>query len=117
MPRYLLADNAYADLFSFTGICEPKYAWLDGDNGRRQRSTVQETDETGVKLWEISTTRLTENYGRLSEVVANVTVPSLDKPNCPRHQPAQFIGLTVDVRVNRSTNQLIENFSAAGLVE
>jgi len=116
MPTYLLADNSLDNSFSFTGIVEPKLTWTENEDGRRIRSDVQEVDADGTPLWLVSTTRLTENYGRLSETVANVTVPSDERPKVRRHQQANFLGLIVDVRVNRNNGQIVENFSAAGIL-
>ena len=117
MARYILDSAALDGSFSYTGIVAPKTGWVDGEDRKRTRSNVQERDDKGVALWLVSTTILTENYGRLSETVADVTVPSLDKPKVTRHTNAEFIGLAVEVRVNKNTGNLVENFTALGLVE
>ena len=115
MAKYELKDDTLE--MAYTGIVNPKVEWVEGADGRRVRSDVQALDDHGVPLWLGSTTRLTENFGRQSETLADVTAPSPERPNVRRHDDAQFVGLAVEVRVNKTTGQLVETFTALGLVE
>jgi len=114
MATYQLADNTH---FDATGIVEPRESWTEGADGKRSRSGQQERNKDGVPTWNVGVTRPVVEWGRVTEKISTVVVPSPAKPAVKRHQRIRFKNLTVEVRVNRSTGQLSENFSAEGIAE
>lgn len=90
--------DATAQQLRATGITEPIMQWIeDGTTGRRRPSDVQDVNENGVPLWAIEVQYVAEAWGRLSTVVAKVTMPSPEAPQLAAFEVVPFVGLSVTV--------------------
>ena len=97
------------------GIVEPVPVWREGEDGKRQRTDLQSTDEAGVPEWFVHVSYLGEAWGRPVEKSATVRVPSRTMPRVQRHHRVLFEDLHLSVRVNKRTGGLIEEFTATGI--
>lgn len=90
-----------------TGIVNEVKEWEEKD-GRRRPSEIQARDaDTGMPLWQVEVVYKQTSFGRESMTTGVVEVGSPDRPVTGEFARVQFVGLTVEIRVNK----------AGGLVE
>lgn len=98
-----------------TGICEQAVEWEDKPGGGRRPSERQARHEsTGMPLWGVEVLYSQTSFGRTESVTSKVMVGAAETPTIEALKPIMFVGLEVDVRVNK-TGRLVENWRAETL--
>jgi len=88
MAGFLLSESHE---FETTGIVNPVFEWARNSDGSSKRSDVQSVNDKGVKLWDVGVTWIEEGAeGRQTEVLGDVRVASLEKPEPKRHKITRF---------------------------
>lgn len=113
MPSYSVDSDRQT--MTATGIVEPVQEWEETADGRRRPSEKQARNEnTGMPLWTVEVIYVQTSYGRKSTVTAKVVVDSPDEPRPAPLAAVKFVGLAVELRVNKA-GSLIESWSAESL--
>lgn len=100
-----------------TAIVEPVMEWDEFPDGRRRPSDRQaRSDATGMPLWAVEVLYTHTTFGRESTVTAKVTVGSLEQPTPARLSPIGFVGLRVEIRLNKAGG-FMEVWSAEALMD
>lgn len=98
-----------------TGVVNPVDEW-EGERGNRKRTGNQAKTDDGVPLWSVEVGYITESFDKQMTVNAGVTTPAAEKPDPAPYTPIEFAGLSAMVRVNYKSGQLVESWTAEGLV-
>lgn len=99
-----------------TGIVNEVKEWEEKD-GRRRPSEIQARDEdTGMPLWQVEVVYKQTSYGRESMATGVVEVGGVDRPVTGEFAKVEFVGLSVEVRVNKAGG-LVEMWRAERLVD
>lgn len=99
-----------------TGIVNDVKEWEEKD-GRRRPSETQARDEaTGMPLWQVEVVFKQSSFGRESMATALVEVGCPHRPVTGEFTPVEFVGLTVETRVNKAGG-LSEMWRAERLVD
>ncbi|MGF1648352.1 MAG: hypothetical protein ACFCVF_15725, partial [Kineosporiaceae bacterium] len=111
MPTYAV-DGARTVLVG-TGNVEAVTEWMELPDGSRKRTDTQARHpETGMPLWGVEVLVSQVAYGRESMVTSRVNVGAPAEPRVARFAPVGFVGLVVDVRVNKRSGALSESWRA-----
>ncbi len=114
MPGYVV-DSSKQPMVA-TGVVSVVPEWEEKPGGGRRPTDVQaRREDTGMPLWGVEVMYQQVTYGRVSSVVASVTVQSVEQPNVTALGPIGFDGLRVEVRVIKASGVLVENWTADGL--
>jgi hypothetical protein len=114
MPTYAV-DSSKQSMIA-TGVVGVVPEWDETPDGKRKPSDRQARDaDTGFPLWQVEVLYQQDSWGRVSSVTAMVSVPALEEPAPQALSPVRFEDLRVDVRLNKRTGQLSENWGAASL--
>ncbi len=114
MPGYVV-DSSKQPMVA-TGVVSVEPEWQEKPGGGRRPKDVQARHEdTGMPLWGVEVMYQQVTYGRVSSVVASVTVQSVEQPNVTALGPIGFDGLRVEVRVIKASGVLVENWTADSL--
>ena len=99
-----------------TGIVNEVKEWEEKD-GRRRPSEIQARDEdTGMPKWQVEVVYKQTSYGRESMATGVVEVGGVDRPVTGEFAKVEFVGLAVEVRVNKAGG-LVEMWHAERLAE
>ncbi len=114
MPGYVV-DSSKQPMVA-TGVVSVVPEWEEKPGGGRRPTDVQARHEdTGMPLWGVEVMYQQVTYGRVSSVVASITVQAMEQPNVTALGPINFDGLRVEVRVIKASGVLVENWSADGI--
>jgi len=116
MPSYMV--DSVRQPFTATGIVDPVMEWEETPDGKRRpsRDKQDRNENTGMPLWGVEVLYIQTAFGRRSTVTANVTVESETEPKPAPMTPIGFIGLQVEVRVNKAGG-FVEYWSADSILE
>lgn len=112
MPNYAV-DSSKQPMIA-TGLVGIVQEWEDRDGARRPSDRQARNEDTGMPLWNVEVLYQQSSYGRVSSVTAMVAVGAVDEPAVAPLTMVQFIGLRVEVRVNKA-KALVETWAADGL--
>lgn len=113
MPKHVLHPEA--NEMTFNSKVAPVMARERDGEGKSIVTSVQETNDEGVPLWDVGVRCDTENFGVEDEEVIKFRIPLRSKPQTTKNAPAVFKNPTVSFYAKRS-GDLMRFYSADGIV-